>query len=89
MRLVVHYATPKCNMQTQQMHAAIMYRKSPVKLHKTGVLNYTKVRICIVATCLPQIKPKNPLILQVIHTGKGDAMRGFLIDFVTITGVIF
>lgn len=89
MRLVVHYAIPKCSRQTQLMHAAIMYSKFPVKLHKTGVLNYTKVRICIVATCLPQIKPKNPLILQVIHTGKGDAMRGFLIDFVTITGVIF
>lgn len=89
MRLVVHYATQKCNTQTRQMHAAIMYSKFPVKLHKTGVLNYTKVRICIVATCLPQIKPKNPLILQVIHTGKGDAMRGFLFRFVTITGVIF
>lgn len=87
--MVVHYATQKCNTQTQQMHAAIMYSKSPVKLHKAGVSNYTKVRICIVATRLPQIKPENPLILQVIHTGKGDAMRGFLFRFVTITGVIF
>ena len=86
--LVVHYVIQKCNLKARQFHAGEILLQTVVKLHKAGVLNCTKLRICIVATCLPQITPENPLILQVIHAGKGDAVGGFLLHLVAVSGVI-
>lgn len=87
--LVVHYAIQKCNLKARQFHAGEILLQTVVKLHKAGVLNCTKECICIVAAYLPQITPENPLILQVVHAGKGDAVGGFLLHSVTITGVVF